>query len=148
MSVQNNKNPLKKLLSLVSVASAGAILALPALGIIEASANKQVLAQIPPENTQQNPWWMNRNQQTLGNPIPQPQIPPVGAGTTQQFLGNPIQQPQVPPVEAGATQQFLGNPYSQPQTPPTTNTVQPGSFIPFLPNGTNLNQRGYQFGGT
>lgn len=148
MSRQNNKTTLKKLLSLIGVASAGSILALPVFGILESSSNKQVFAQIVPGNTQQNPVGTGTTQQPLGNPIPQPQIPPVGTGTTQQFLGNPIPQLQAPSVGTGTTQQFLGNPYSQPQTSPRrNNTFQPGRFIPQFPNGNNPNQRGNQFGG-
>ncbi|MEW6491986.1 MAG: hypothetical protein AB1589_05470 [Cyanobacteriota bacterium] len=140
MSIQNNKNPLKKLLSLIGIASAGAVLALPGLGIIDSSSNKQVLAQTAPGNTWQNPAWMNRTRQPLGNPTPQTQIPPVRTGTTQQTLGNPIPQSQVPPIRTGTTQQFMGNPYSQPQTPSTRrNRFQRGVFIPQFPNGRNTN---------
>lgn len=143
MSVQNNKNQLKKLFSRIGVASAGAIFALPVLGIMDFSSNKQVLAQTAPGYIQQNPAGTSRTQQTLGNPVPQPYTPPVSAGTTQQFLGNPYSQPPTPPAGTRTNQQYLGNPYSQPRTSPRrTNRFQPGSFLPQVPNGNSTTQRG------
>jgi hypothetical protein len=134
MNAQNPKNTIKKLVMLIGAASAGTLLAVPALIIIDSNSGRQVLAQVVPENTQQNPVVPNTNQQFLGNPA---QTNPVVPNTNQQFLGNPA---QTNPVVPNTNQQFLGNPV-QPLPPLGTGTI-----IQF-PNGAGTNSPNTQQSG-
>ncbi|AFZ19800.1 hypothetical protein [Allocoleopsis franciscana] len=133
MSTYHNKKSFKQVLTLIGVASASALLALPAF------------AQINPGNTQQNPVGTSGTPETQGGFIPQPQVPPVGNGTVPQTLGNPVSQPQVPSIGNGTVPQSLGNPspsvgtdsiFQNPrgrgpifQFPGSTNQTQPNTQI-------------------
>lgn len=100
MSAHHNKKSLKKVLTLIGIASASTLLALPAL------------AQFNSGNTQQDPVGTGGTPDIQVSPIPQPQVPPLGNGTIPQSLGNPISQPQIPPVGNGTVPQNLGSPIS------------------------------------
>ena len=135
MSTHHNKKSFKQILTLIGVASASALLALPAF------------AQINPENTQQNPVGTSGTPETQGGFIPQPQVPPVGTGTVPQTLGEPNSQPQVPPVGTGPIPQRLGNP----NPPVGTGTIfqNPRGMGPIFqfPGSTNPTQPNTQING-
>lgn len=146
MSTHNNKKLVKKLVTLMGVASASTLLAFPALANIDSSSSGQLLAQSDSGNTQQNPDGTGGTPETFGSPIPQPQIPPVGTGAAPQTLGSPIPQPQIPPVGTGAIPQTLGSPI-----PLGTGTIQQyptnTGTIPQFPGGTNTTQPNTQING-
>lgn len=135
MSTHHNKKSFKQVLTLIGVASASALLALPAF------------AQINPENTQQNPVGTSGTPEAQGGFTPQPQVPPVGNGTVRQTLGNPISQPQIPPVGNGTVPQTLGNPIPPVGTGSIfQNPMRRGSIFQF-PGSTNPTQPNTQING-
>jgi hypothetical protein len=146
MSTHHNKKSLKKVLTLIGVASASALLAFPALANIDSSSSGQLLAQLDSGNTQQNPDGTGGTPETFGSPIPQPQIPPVGTGTAQQTLGSPIPQPLIPPVGTGAIPQTLGSPIPIGTGSIFQNPTGTGTIFQF-PDGTNPTQPNTQING-
>lgn len=135
MSAHHNKKSLKKVLTLIGVASASTLLALPAF------------AQIDSRNTQQNPAGTSGTPETQGGFIRQPQVPPVGNGTVPQTLGDPNSQPQVPAVGTGPIPQTLGSPISSPGTGPIfQNPTGRGSIFQF-PGGMYPTQPNTQING-
>ena len=147
MSAQNNKKLLKQLVAIMGVASASTLLAFPALANIDSSSSGQLFAQSDSGNTQQDSGGTSGTPDTVGSPIPQLQIPPVGTGTVPQTLGTPIPQPQIPPVGTGTIPQTLGSPISPlgtgtiQQFPTGTGTIQQ------FPGGTNTTQPNTQING-
>src|ERR687886_183116 len=124
MSAHNNKKLLKQLVTLMGVASASTLLAFPALANIDSSSSGQLFAQSDSGNTQQDSGGTSGTPETLGTPIPQPQIPPVGTGTIPQTLGSPIS-----PLGTGTIQQFPTGTGTIQQFPGGTNTTQPNTQI-------------------
>jgi hypothetical protein len=135
MSTHHNKKSFKQILTLIGVASASTLLALPAF------------AQINPGNTQQNPLGTGGTPETQGGFIPQPQVPAVGTGTVPQTLGEPYSQPELPAVETGPIPQRLGNPNPPVGTGPIfQNPTGTGSIFQF-PGGMNPTQPNTQING-
>jgi hypothetical protein len=135
MSAHLNKKSLKKVLTLIGVASASTLLALP------------VLAQSTTGNTQQTPVGTGGTPETQVSPIPQPQVPPIGTGTIPQTLGSPIPQPQIPPVGNGTVPQTLGSPIPPVGTGPIFQNPTGRSPIFQFPGGTNTTQPNTQING-
>lgn len=135
MSTHHNKKSFKQVLTLIGVASASTLLTLPAL------------AQINPENTQQNPVGTGGTPETQVSPIPQPQVSPIGTGASPQSLGNPNSQPQVPAIGTGPIPQTLGSPIPPVGTGPIfQNPTGTGSIFQF-PGGMNPTQPNTQING-
>lgn len=135
MSTHHNKKSLQKVLTLIGVASASTLLALPAF------------AQSNLGNTQQNPLGTGGTPETQGSPIPQPQVPPVGTGTVPQSVGSPISQPQTPSLGTGTLPQSLGSPISPIGTGSIfQNPTGTGTIFQF-PDGTNPTQPNTQING-
>lgn len=135
MSTHLHKKSLKKLLTLIGVATASTLLTLPAV------------AQSNTGNTQQNPLGTGGTPETQVSPIPQPQVPAVGTGTVPQTLGEPNSQPQVPPVGTSPIPQRLGNPIPPVGTGPIfQNPTGTGSIFQF-PGGMNPTQPNTQING-